>query len=92
MQSLESGVRPSINLIYGELNGIATPGTEPPPPAEVQTNREEVRKAMAMQHFLVSSLALRAGKERLLLLLVGWFWNFATRMRQDRRKKMRLSY
>jgi hypothetical protein len=50
MQSLESGVRSTINSIHEELSGIPKPGTEPTPPAEAQTNREESCKAVAMQN------------------------------------------
>ena len=50
MQSLESGVRSIINSIHDELKGIVTPGTEPPPTAETQTNREEPRNALAVQN------------------------------------------
>jgi hypothetical protein len=95
MQSLESGVPSTINSIQGELSGAATPGTEPTPLAEVQTNREESRKAVAMQNsgtFPQERSYSSGGEGAASTAARGAVWEFATRMRQSGRKEILLSY
>jgi len=95
MQSLESGVRSTINSIHDELIGIATPGTEPTPPAESQTNREESRKAVAMQNgraFPQERSYASGGQRAASTPSRGVVLEFATKMRQSGGRRMRLSY
>ena len=94
MQSLESGVRSTVNSIHEELSGIPTPGTEPTPPAEAQSSREESRQAVAMQNgrAFPRERSSASGEERAASTPArGVVLEFATRMRQSQRKEMGLS-
>jgi hypothetical protein len=95
MQSLKSGVRSTINSIQEELIGIPTQGTEPTPPAEAQSSREESCKAVAIQNGRASpqERSSASGEERAASTSArGVALEFETRMRQSGRKEMRLSY
>jgi integrase len=94
MQSLESGVRSTVNSIHEELSGIPTPGTEPTPPAEAQSSREESRQAVAMQNgrAFPRERSSASGEERAASTPArGVVLEFATKMRQSEGRRMRLS-
>lgn len=91
MQSLESGVRSTINSIHDELKGIVTPGTEPLPTAETQINRKEPRNALAVQNsraFLQERIRATRGEVAASVPTRGVVLEFATRMRQSERRKI----
>jgi hypothetical protein len=90
MQSLESGVRSTISSIHEELIGIPAPGTEPRPPAEAQSKREETRKAVGIQNgrSFPQERSRVSGEERAASMPArGVVLEFATRMRQSERRK-----
>ena len=94
MQSLESGVRSTINSIHEELSGIPAQGTEPTPPVEAQSKREETRKAVGIQNgrSFPQERSRASGEERAASTPArGVVLEFAPRMRQSGRKEMGLS-
>jgi integrase len=94
MQSLESGVRSTINSIHEELSGIPAPGTVPTPPAEAQSKREEFRKAVGIQNgrSFPQERSHASGEERAASTPArGVVLEFATKMRQSEGRRMRLS-
>ena len=95
MQSLESGVRSTINSIHEELSGIPTPETEPTQPAGTQSNRKEARNAVATQNgraFPQKQSRASSAEEAASKPARGVVLEFATRMRQSEERRMRLSY
>jgi len=94
MQSLESGVRSTVNSIHEELSGIPTPGTQPTPPAEAQSKREETSKAVGIQNgrSFPQERSRASGEERAASTPTrGVVLEFATKMRQSEGRRMRLS-
>jgi integrase len=93
MQSLESGVRSTINSIHEELSGIPAPGTEPPP-AEAQSKREKTRNTVGIQNgrSFPKERSRASGEERAASTPArGVVLEFATKMRQSEGRRMRLS-
>jgi hypothetical protein len=76
MQSLESGVRSTVNSIHDELIGAGTRGTGPKPPAGAPTGHGKARRSVAIKNGSAFPPEPRQSeKERLRRPSAEWFWN-----------------
>jgi integrase len=91
MQSLESGVRSTVNSIHDELNGAGARRTEPKPPAGAPAGHRKARRSVAIKNS--SALPPKPSRASVRAEAVstpprGLVLEFATKMRQSGRKEL----
>jgi integrase len=94
MQSLESGVRSTVNSIHDELIGAGTRATGPKPPAGAPTGHGKARRSVAIQNGRTlppESPRASVGEAAIAEPVRGVVLEFATKMRQSRRREMKPS-